>query len=51
MQQILATAASNPAVARRFAHGYANPHDFENWLMDPDKTEEYLASVADQTES
>ncbi|MBB4930283.1 hypothetical protein F4561_001103 [Lipingzhangella halophila] len=51
VQQVLATAASNPAVARRFAHGYANPHDFENWLMDPDKTEEYLASVADQTES
>ena len=33
-------------LAHRFAYGYANPTDFENWLMDPAKTEEYLKSVS-----
>lgn len=49
--RILATAANNPAVAHRFAHGYANPEDLQHWFFDPAKTEEYLASVADQTTS
>jgi hypothetical protein len=46
VQGILGAAAQNPAVAHRFAYGYANPTDFENWLMDPAKAEEYLTSVS-----
>jgi styrene monooxygenase A-like protein len=45
VQGILGAATQNPTVAHRFAYGYANPTDFENWLMDPAKTEEYLKSV------
>ncbi|MDL4776868.1 MULTISPECIES: styrene monooxygenase/indole monooxygenase family protein [Thermomonosporaceae] len=45
VQKVLATAAQNETVAHRFAHGYANPADFENWLMDPERAEAYLASV------
>ncbi len=48
VQGILGAATQNPAVAHRFAYGYANPTDFANWLMDPAKTQAYLASVADQ---
>jgi hypothetical protein len=43
--RILGTAASNPAVALRFADGYANPRDFSDWLMDPVKADAYLTSV------
>lgn len=46
VQKILGAATQNPTVAHRFAYGYANPPDFENWLMDPAKAEAYLASVA-----
>ena len=45
VQRVFAVAVENQAVARRFAHGYANPHDFDDWLMDPAKTDAYLASV------
>jgi 2-polyprenyl-6-methoxyphenol hydroxylase-like FAD-dependent oxidoreductase len=46
VQKILGAATQKPAVAHRFADGYANPTDFENWLMDPAKSETYLASLA-----
>lgn len=46
VQKVLGVAAQNEAVAYRFAYGYANPHDFENWIMDPAKTDAYLASVS-----
>lgn len=46
VQGILGAATQNPAVAHRFAYGYANPTDFENWLMDPAKAEDYLKSVS-----
>jgi hypothetical protein len=36
----------NPTVAARFSYGYANPADFQDWLLDPVKTEAYLAEVA-----
>ncbi|RAY12253.1 FAD-binding oxidoreductase [Actinomadura craniellae] len=45
VQQVLGAATQHEPVARRFAHGYANPTDFENWLMDPAKTAAYLASL------
>ena len=40
------TAAANQAVARRFANGFADPSDFQHWLMDPAKADAYLAEVA-----
>ncbi|GAB3440882.1 alanine-phosphoribitol ligase [Streptomonospora sediminis] len=46
VQRILATAAQNPEVANRFAKGYAEPADFQHWLMDPESADAYLASVA-----
>jgi hypothetical protein len=46
VQRILGAATQNPAVAHRFADGYARPADFDNWLMDPGKADAYLASVA-----
>jgi hypothetical protein len=46
VQRVLGIASANPAVARRFADGYAHPADFEDWLMDPGRTDAYLASVA-----
>ena len=46
VQRILGTAAANKAVALRFSHGYANPEDFQHWLMDPAKADAYLAEVA-----
>ncbi|CAM5511979.1 MULTISPECIES: styrene monooxygenase/indole monooxygenase family protein [Streptomyces] len=33
-------------VADRFANGFDNPADFENFFFDPEKTEAYLAEVA-----
>jgi hypothetical protein len=45
VQQILGTAAGNPAVARRFANGFSDPSDFQNWFMTPDRARAYLASV------
>ncbi|MGW9253236.1 styrene monooxygenase/indole monooxygenase family protein [Streptomyces albidoflavus] len=35
-------------VANRFANGFDNPADFENFFFDPEKTEAYLAEVAAQ---
>ena len=46
VQQILGAAAGNPAVARRFANGFADPNDFGNWLLSPEKADTYLASFA-----
>jgi 2-polyprenyl-6-methoxyphenol hydroxylase-like FAD-dependent oxidoreductase len=46
VQRILGTAAANKAVALRFSYGYANPADFQDWLMDPAKADAYLAEVA-----
>jgi Styrene monooxygenase A putative substrate binding domain len=45
IQQVLGAASQNPTVARRFANGFSDPSDFQHWLMTPDKTAEYLASV------
>ncbi|MFF8454687.1 styrene monooxygenase/indole monooxygenase family protein [Streptomyces albidoflavus] len=35
-------------VADRFANGFDNPADFDNFFFDPEKTEAYLAEVAAQ---
>jgi hypothetical protein len=46
VQRILGTAAECEPVARRFGNGFSDPGDFQDWLMAPDKTNAYLASVA-----
>jgi hypothetical protein len=44
VQQLLGAAAGNPAIARRFANGFSDPNDFDNWFLTPDKAAEYLAT-------
>ena len=46
VQQVLGAATQNPTVAHRFAYGYANPPDFENWIMDAETAAAYLAAVS-----
>jgi hypothetical protein len=46
VQRALGAAAAHPPVAKRFSYGSAYPADFENWLMDPVKTDAYLAEMA-----
>ena len=46
VMNILGAAQQNDTVARRFANGFSDPSDFQHWLMDPAKTEAYLAEVA-----
>jgi hypothetical protein len=46
VQRVLGTAAQNPTVAHRFAHGYEDPTDFGDWIMDPAKSDAYLAAVS-----
>lgn len=46
VMQIIGAAGEIPAVAQRFANGFCDPTDFQHWLMDPAKTEEYLGSFA-----
>ncbi|WP_405794785.1 styrene monooxygenase/indole monooxygenase family protein [Streptomyces sp. NBC_01506] len=36
-------------VADRFANGFNDPSDFENFLYDPDRTKAYLTAVAEDT--
>lgn len=45
VQQILATAATNPEVARRFAAGFADPTTLTDWFMTPTGAADYLAST------
>ncbi|RLK24920.1 2-polyprenyl-6-methoxyphenol hydroxylase-like FAD-dependent oxidoreductase [Micromonospora sp. M71_S20] len=46
VQQILGAASTNPTIARRFANGFSDPNDFQDWFMTPDAAERYLALVA-----
>ena len=45
VQQILGAAAAYPAVASRFANGFADPNGFDAWFMSPSAAEAYLATV------
>ncbi|MGO4422475.1 FAD-binding oxidoreductase, partial [Streptomyces sp. MCAF7] len=38
----LGAAGQLPAVAHRFANGFDDPADFENFFYEPDKTAAYL---------
>lgn len=42
---LIGAAGQLPPVAHRFANGFNNPADFENWFYDPEKAGAYLASV------
>jgi Styrene monooxygenase A putative substrate binding domain len=46
VQQILGAASMNPTIARRFANGFSDPNDYQNWFMTPDAADQYLASLA-----
>ncbi|MEU6217046.1 styrene monooxygenase/indole monooxygenase family protein [Streptomyces sp. NPDC047022] len=43
---LLGAAGTLQPVADRFANGFDNPADFENFFFDPEKTQAYLTSVA-----
>ncbi|GAA3343601.1 alanine-phosphoribitol ligase [Amorphoplanes nipponensis] len=45
VQRILGAAAGNPVVATRFADGFCDPADLEEWFLAPEAAERYLASV------
>ncbi|WP_269853227.1 styrene monooxygenase/indole monooxygenase family protein [Streptomyces sp. RPT161] len=42
---LIGAAGQLPPVANRFANGFDNPADFENWFFEPDLAQAYLASV------
>lgn len=46
---IIGAAGQLQPVADRFANGFNNPADFENFFFDPDKANAYLASVTGQS--
>jgi Styrene monooxygenase A putative substrate binding domain len=45
VQDILGVASVNVTIARRFANGFSDPADYQNWFMTPDKASAYLTSV------
>jgi hypothetical protein len=45
VQMLLGTAAGNPTVARRFANGFSDPTDFDNWFMTPQAAQAYLENL------
>jgi 2-polyprenyl-6-methoxyphenol hydroxylase-like FAD-dependent oxidoreductase len=45
VQMLLGTAAGNPTVARRFANGFSDPTDFDNWFMTPQAAQNYLENL------
>ena len=40
--ELLATASSLPTVADRFANGFNDPSDFDDWLYDAEKAEDFI---------
>jgi hypothetical protein len=44
--EIIGAASQIPAVAKRFANGFADPTDFQHWFMSPDKAEAFLRSAS-----
>ncbi|MBB1245086.1 FAD-binding oxidoreductase [Streptomyces durbertensis] len=43
--KLIGAAGELPPVRDRFANGFNNPTDFEDWFYDPEKADAYLASV------
>jgi len=46
VMDLLGAAGQTPEIARRFANGFNNPTDFQDWFMYPDKAATYLGEVA-----
>lgn len=46
---LIGAAGALPSVANRFANGFDDPADFEDYFYDPARTEAYLASVTGAT--
>jgi hypothetical protein len=46
VMNILGTAGAVPDVAKRFVNGFADPSDYADWFLYPDKAEAYLATFA-----
>jgi Styrene monooxygenase A putative substrate binding domain len=46
MLEVLGAAGQSPEIAHRFANGFNNPPDFQEWFMYPDKAVAYLARVS-----
>jgi hypothetical protein len=46
MLEVLGAAGQSPEIAHRFANGFNNPPDFQEWFMYPDKAAAYLALVS-----
>ncbi|MGW4331133.1 styrene monooxygenase/indole monooxygenase family protein [Nocardia sp. NPDC004573] len=45
IMELVAAAASNPRVARRFTNGFDDPRDFFHWFMDPRRARIYLEEI------
>lgn len=46
MLNLIGAAGQLQPVADRFANGFDNPADFDNFFFDPEKTDAYLAEVS-----
>lgn len=49
--KLLAAAAENPAVARSFANGFAEPKDLGSFYFDPDSTEAHIVALSSAMEA
>lgn len=45
IMNIIGAAGEKQVIADRFANGFSDPSDFDNWLLHADKAAEYLAGV------
>jgi hypothetical protein len=44
--EVLGAASVYPQVAKRFVNGFDDPRDYQNFFMTPEKSQAYLAQVA-----
>lgn len=51
MLEVLGAAGQSTEIAHRFANGFNNPPDFQEWFMYPEKAAAYLALVSATTAS
>lgn len=47
ISRLVRAAFEFPEVAHRFANGYADPLDYRDWLIDPERADAYLAKIAE----
>ena len=45
VMNIFGAANTNPEIARRFVNGFADPSEYQEWFLDPDKADNYLGAV------